>query len=164
MNEAYPTWLNLLSEQESLLNELEADLDAERKALLANEIVSLKESSLRKDRTLSRVQDFQKKFLAFRQQVCRAAGIKSSTLNALFNRYEGEERRTLQKKRQELARRSNAIHRINQFNEDCLKSHLDHLRVFSTIFGMAAGGSPTYTAAGAAPAAQKSGRLLSCNL
>lgn len=164
MNAAYTTWLTLLSEHESLLEELEANLDAEREALLANEIVSLKESSLRKDRTLSRVQDFQKKFSAFRLQACREAGLTSATLNSLFNRFEGDERKTLQKLRQSLARRSGAIQKINKFNEDCLRTHLDHLRVLSTVFGMAAQGSPTYTAGGMTPATQKGGRLVSRSL
>lgn len=164
MQKSYPTWLDLLAEHESLLNELESNLHEERKALLANEIASLKESSLRKDRTLSRIQDFQKKFSAFRQQASREAGLTCTTLNALFNRYEGEERRVLQGKRQELARRSNSIQRLNKFNEDCLKTYLDHLRVLSTVFGMATRGSPTYTAGGTSASSKGGGRILSRSL
>ena len=164
MNDSYSTWLALLSEHESLLAELEANLNEEREALLANEVTLLRESSLRKDRTVSRIEDFQNSFSSFKERVANESGLANATLNLLFNRYEGDERRTLQHKRIELQRRSRTIQRFNKFNEDCLKTHIGHLNIFATIFGMAAHGSPTYTSGGAPLGSAGGGRLVSRSL
>lgn len=154
-------WLTLLGEQESLLKQLRSDIEEEQKALLADEVVSLRESSLQKDRTLSRFQEFQNKFASFRQQAAREYGLQSATLAALFDRYPDDERAVLQRKRADIARLSLTVQRQNQFNEECLKARLGHLAVMGSVLAMAGSRVSTYDAGGMKSGAIAGGKLVS---
>ena len=159
MQNSYATWSHLLDEHLKLLLELGADIKTEKAALLANEIFLLREASLQKDKTLRRIQNFQKQFVAFQTEQSRQLGHKTVSLSTLLKQFDANEQRVLEKKRHDLLQVSRTIQRTNQFNEKCMRTYLNQVTVWQSLFSLVSKDSQTYTAAGAANL-KTTGRLI----
>lgn len=159
MQNTYATWSHLLDEHLKLLLELATSLNTEKSALLANEIYLLREASLQKDKTLRRIQNFQKQFLAFQTEQSKGLGHETVSLTKLLTQFAPAEQKQLEKKRLELVRLSRTIQRRNQFNEKCMRTYLNQVTVWQSLFSLVTKGSQTYTAEGSANL-KTTGRLI----
>lgn len=148
MNNTFSTWLAYLSEHEKLLEELESCLREEKSALLANRLVLLKESSLRKEKAVRKIQDFQIQFANFIKQCASETGNSVTGIRELIAKKDRDEARVLERKRQTLARKSRTIKVLNGFNERCLNSYLGQVNLMQNVLHMVGGSPRTYTPEG----------------
>lgn len=166
MQDLYDTWLKLLSTQDGLLDELTNGLKEEKTALLSNQLESLRESTLKKDKATRKLEQLQGSLRQFSGVTAARFGLpqRSTPLRILFEKFDNAERVQLQKRRQDLLNKSKTISRLNQFNQSCLKIYRDEVSGMLNVLNLASRDDRTYRASGITKDQLPQGRLVSRSL
>lgn len=166
MHKLYKNWHELLDQHSQLLSELEKGLQKERKALLASDIILLREASLFKDNATRKVVQIREQIDQYKQKTEKELGIKqTNSLYEIFLNFETTQQNTLLEKRRDLMRQSKTIDRINKFNNKCLDTYIDFVDGIRSIFSMCkADTCQTYSSNGLANNNDNIGRLIDRSL
>lgn len=162
----YDTWMRLLSAQDQLLDDLGVSLRDEKDALLTNQLEKLRDSTLKKDKAVRKLEQLQGSLRQFSAASATRLGFHQSALplRVLFEKFEDQSRQSLQARRQEILIKSRTVSRLNEFNQNCLKIYTDEVRGIMQVLNLASRQVQTYNPCGKTEESMGQGRLLSRSL
>ena len=162
----FDAWHILLNKHNSLLDELLFSLEVERKAILANDIDALKESTLKKDKASRKINLIKQEITELKEQTAQSLSIPTpDSLQELFSKFKSDHQKQLLTMRQELIRKSKNIKKINLFNNSCLNTYVSFMDSFQSIMSIAKAETRTYSSSGHTHLnGRHSGRLFSRSL
>lgn len=155
------SWNDLLAQKEGLSLRMLAILNEESSALFANDISLIKEACEKKSAILKEFADFQLKLDEVRKLALTELNLEQdASVRKIFDQLEQHEAIPLQHKREHLERLSRKIIKVNQFNEECLSTYLDQVRLTQNVIVSFMCPDPTYNARGRRRQEQRGGGVL----
>lgn len=157
----YSSWNGLLDEKEGLALRLLDVLGEESSALVANDIQIIRKISEKKSALLKDLAELQVKITEYCKKNLDELHLdQKGGLRSLFEHLATEESRTLHRRRESLERLTRKIIKVNAFNQDCLSTYLDQVRLTRNIISSVVCLDQTYNARGLKNAEHHSGSLL----
>lgn len=155
------SWNDLFAQKEGLSLRMLAVLNEESSALFSNDISLIKEACEKKSTVLKEFADLQLRLEETRKLALTELGLEQDTsVREIFDRLEQHEALPLQRKREHLERLSRKIIKVNQFNEECLSTYLDQVRLTHSVIISFICQDPTYNARGRRRQEQRGGGIL----